>query len=56
MKSCYGSGLKPGVKLRGNFYNCDESIHPHFGTWNPVVAAQPDFHRPECFGDMQVEA
>lgn len=40
---------RPGMVLRGNFYCIDESIHPHFGCWHPVVAAQPDFHRPECF-------
>lgn len=42
-------------ELRGNFYKCDESLHPHFGTWNPVVAPQPDFHRPECFGRLILE-
>ncbi|MGI6239399.1 MAG: carbohydrate-binding family 9-like protein, partial [Christensenellales bacterium] len=36
-----------------NFYTCDESIHPHFGVWNHVAAAQPDFHRPECFGRLE---
>ena len=38
--------------FRGNFYCCDESIHPHFGSWNPIDAPQPDFHRPECFGTL----
>ena len=52
----YGKRLTDGGIVRGNFYKCDETIHPHFGTWNPVVAPQPDFHRPECFGQMQVEA
>ena len=51
----YGKRLTDGGIVRGNFYKCDETIHPHFGTWNPVVAPQPDFHRPECFGTMQVE-
>ena len=39
--------------MAANFYTCDESIHPHFGAWNPVVAVQPDFHRPECFGRLE---
>lgn len=42
-------------EMRGNFYKCDESIHPHFGSWNPVKAEQPDFHRPECFGTLILE-
>lgn len=39
--------------MAGNFYCCDESIHPHFGVWNPVIAPKPDFHRPECFGRLE---
>lgn len=42
-------------EMRANFYTCDETIHPHFGTWNPVCAPQPDFHRPECFGILRRE-
>ncbi|MGI6173932.1 MAG: carbohydrate-binding family 9-like protein [Christensenellales bacterium] len=48
----FGETLKSGNVLRGNFYKCDESIHPHFGTWAPVSAEKPDFHRPECFAEM----
>ena len=43
------------IKLRGNFYACDESIHPHFGTAFPVEAAQPDFHCPACFQEIIIE-
>lgn len=56
LQKIFGRQLTAGGAVKGNFYKCDETIHPHFGTWNPVVAPQPDFHRPECFGDMQVEA
>lgn len=42
--------------VRANFYKCDESIHPHFGSWNPVRSAEPDFHRPESFGLLKLEA
>ena len=41
-----------GAAFRGNFYCCDESIHPHFGSWSAIKAPQPDFHRPECFGKL----
>lgn len=46
-------GRTPDARMRGNFYSCDETIHPHFGSWNPVVSAEPDFHRPECFGEIE---
>lgn len=37
--------------LRCNFYKCGDGCRrPHFLSWSPVVAPQPDFHRPECFG------
>lgn len=42
----------PGMRIRGNFYKCDESIHPHFGCWRPIEAPQPDFHRPDFFGEI----
>lgn len=50
----YGREPKPGDVMRGNFYKCDESIHPHFGSWAPIVHFQPDFHRPEWFGDLEL--
>lgn len=43
----------PGEQMRGNFYKCDETVHPHFGSWSPVVSPKPDFHRPECFGTLE---
>lgn len=45
----------PGDVMRGNFYKCDESIHPHFGSWAPIMHFQPDFHRPEWFGELELE-
>ncbi len=45
-----------GTSIRANCYKCgDETPVPHFLSWNPVVAAKPDFHRPECFGEMIFE-
>lgn len=42
--------------LRANVYKCgDDTIHPHFLSWNPVTSTQPDFHRPENFGSMEFE-
>ncbi len=39
--------------FKGNFFKCgDETVHPHYGCWNNITAAQPDFHRPECFGEF----
>lgn len=50
----YGREPKSGDMMRGNFYKCDESIHPHFGSWSPITYDHPDFHRPEFFGDIEM--
>lgn len=40
-----------GRTFRANFYKCGDKLSvPHYVTWNPVVAENPDFHRPEYFG------
>lgn len=55
--SCFVSD--PGISLDGirassNFYKCvDELPEPHFVTWNPVGTPQPDYHRPEYFGQIR---
>lgn len=42
-----------GLSVKGNFYKCgDELSEPHFVTWNPVKTANPDYHRPEFFGNI----
>jgi hypothetical protein len=42
-------------KLLGNFYKCaDDTENPHFLSWNPIETAQPDFHRPEFFGEIDL--
>ena len=54
MESRYG--MKIGKEFRGNFYKCgDKTPIPHFGTWAPVAAPEPDYHRPECFGTFVIE-
>lgn len=46
-----------GVKGSMNLYKCGDNLsHPHFLTWKPVVAPQPDYHRPECFVPVYFEA
>jgi len=27
--------------------------NPHYVTWNPVGTEQPDYHRPEYFGELK---
>ena len=45
-----------GYVFRGNFFKCgDETAIPHFGSYNPIVAPQPDFHRPECFAEFVMQ-
>ena len=51
----YQRDFGPGTPFRGNFDCCDETLHPHFGCWNPIDAPAPDYHRPECFGRLEME-
>ena len=48
----FGAVPEADAEMYGNFYKCEESLHPHFGVWSPVTAPEPDFHRPECFGTL----
>lgn len=49
-------GLDPDdlpESLRGNIYKCgDLTAHPHFLSWAPIGTPEPDFHRPEYFGEF----
>lgn len=41
------------IAMRGNFYKCASAAsQPHFLSWNPIESEQPDFHRPDCFGEL----
>lgn len=41
------------TKIKGNFYKCgDKTEFPHYGSHFPVKTENPDFHRPEFFGDI----
>lgn len=45
-----------GVRVKANFYKCgDELQTPHFLSWNPIRVENPDFHRPDFFGDITFE-
>lgn len=40
-------------KIRGNFYKCaDDTDSVHFVSWSPIATENPDFHRPEFFGEL----
>ena len=53
--SLIGVSYEPGnpVDMRANFYKCaDATSEPHYLSWAPITTPQPDFHRPEFFGDI----
>jgi hypothetical protein len=53
LNSLHGLG---GLRAWANFYKCgDETAEPHFVTWNPVKTGEPDYHRPEYFGEIFFE-
>lgn len=42
-----------GSKMKANFYKCgDKLADPHFVTWNQIEIKEPDFHRPDFFGEV----
>ena len=41
-------------RFKGNFYKCG-GTRQHYLTYYPVGTAEPDFHRPEYFGDFELE-
>ena len=56
LKKIFGlSEIDENTVMTGNFYKCDENANAPFGSWAPVTAPQPDFHRPECFGRILIE-
>jgi hypothetical protein len=45
-----------GLRATGNVYKCGDCLPvPHFISWNPIQTENPDFHRPEFFGQMLFE-
>jgi Carbohydrate-binding family 9 len=42
-----------GKTFNVNFYKCGDKLpDPHFLSWNPIEVSNPDFHRPEFFGEI----
>ena len=40
-------------RVKANFYKCaDGTSNPHYLSWSLISTKQPDFHRPEFFGDL----
>jgi hypothetical protein len=49
--------IRPGYRFAGNFQKCGEgTASPHYGCWNPIQTPEPDFHRPEHFGELVISA
>ncbi len=45
-----------GMTCKGNFYKCGDSHkQPHFLTWSAIESAQPNFHQPDFFGDINFQ-
>ena len=45
-----------GIRATGNVYKCGDNLPvPHFISWNPIMTENPDFHRPEFFGQILFE-
>ena len=48
-----GLEFKKGMQFRANFYKCgDKCKTPHFLSWRPIQAPQPNFHLPGFFGEV----
>lgn len=46
----------PRSVLRCNFYTCcDDNTVPYYSVWNSIDSQYPDYHRPDCFGELQFE-
>lgn len=42
------------INMECNLYKCGDGLtSPHYLSWNPIKTKQPDFHRPEYFGNMK---
>lgn len=45
-----------GLVARANFYKCGDALPtPHFLSWSPIDAPDPDFHLPAFFGEIRFE-
>jgi hypothetical protein len=45
-----------GSIWKGNFYKCGDKLPKlHYGSWTKIDVPNPDFHRPEFFGELVFE-
>ena len=45
------------VAMRGNFNKCASATsQPHYLSWAPIQSPEPDFHRPDFFGEIVLES
>ena len=45
-----------GKGITANFYKCgDQTVKPHYMSWNLVDTADPDFHLSQFFGELTFE-
>lgn len=42
-----------GTIWKANFYRCGGKTDDQFAAWNTLACPNPDFHRPEYFGDLK---
>lgn len=43
--------------MRANFYKCGDGLpKPHFLSWSPITNDKPNFHMPQFFGELEIEA
>jgi hypothetical protein len=46
-----------GRTCKANFYKCGDKLErPHFLAWNRIDTAEPDFHQPDYFGEIEFAA
>lgn len=56
IEAVYGPlSFAPGSVLKGNTFKCGgKAPVPHHLTWSPVQRTERDFHRPACFGTLEI--
>ncbi len=56
IEAVYGkTEFTPGKKLKGNAFKCGGNAPvPHYITWSPVQRTERDFHKPDCFGTLEI--
>lgn len=56
IEAVYGTmDFKAGSKIKGNAFKCGgKAPIPHHLTWSPVQRTERDFHKPACFGTLEI--